>query len=140
MELDDIPILRLIPLAVNSLKILGFLAGLILFPLLTINHALEYAAANTFARKAYEAFQTVAWFGLTAVFWYIAIGMYCGFTGNSDWIWGSGFHPSAMFDVEKSNQLACDVLLAAGTSIVGFVMASLFGYKSDLTDTFISRW
>lgn len=141
MDFSDIPVIRHLPLAANSLKVVGWVGGLVVFPLIMADHMYLYAQAKSASRKCYEAFQTLQWFGISYVLWLLTIGMYYGFKANgTDWFYGDGYYLSSwLTSAEPYDRFMYDLTITAAAAAVGWLGSACCGHMNT-DDTFAPHW
>lgn len=141
MDLSDIPVIRHIPLAMDTLKVVGWVAGLVVFPLAMCEHLCQYHEAHTPARKMYEAFQSLQWFGASYVLWLLTIGMYHGFMADGiDWFYGQGHYLSTWLTSAEPNQrFMYDLCIVAGAGVAGWLGSVMCG-SMNTDGTFSPNW
>lgn len=140
MNLDDIPVIRHIPLAGEIFKVGAVVFALGAFPLITLEHMYQFSQAETVARKGYEAFKTILWFGMSYLFWFLAVSMYHGFKGDKDYFYGQGHYLSTwMTSAEPNQKFMYDISIVCIMMVIGWFGAAACGHK-DSDDMFVGHW
>lgn len=140
MDMNDIPIVRALPMiaGVAKVAVIGF--GLVAIPGLVLYEAIKTSESKSTEEAYYHTFHAIGWAGVTGAYYMLVLGTIVNMFGGPDIMAGEWwFYLSKLFINSGSSLFWTDLVFYLVVAVVGFVISWLFGSETEM-GTFLPRW